>query len=48
MLKVHQAQLTHCVFDSYIQGKCVFTWRAVATLLVFQHTPCLLSMCAHD
>ena len=35
-------------FDSYVQGECMFTWHAMPTLLVFQHTPCLLGMCVHD
>ena len=39
LLKIHQTQLKPHVFVSYIQGKCVFTWCRVPTLLVFQHNP---------
>ena len=48
LLKIHQAQLTHHLFVSYIQGKCMFTWHTAATLLVFQHNPHLFDVCAHD
>ena len=48
LLKIHQAQLTHHVFDSYVQGKCMFTWHTAPTLHVLQHTLHLLAMCAHD
>ena len=46
--KIHQAQLTHCVSDSYIQGKCMFAWHTAPTLLVFQHNLHLFGACAHD
>ena len=35
-------------FDSYVQGKCVFTWCTMPTLLVPQHTLHLVGTCVHD
>ena len=48
LLKIHQAQLIHHLFVSYIQGKCMFTWQTAPTLLVFQHNPNLFDACTHD